>query len=78
MKKVLVSNIMMLKERERFDTELRSKGFDPFFPEVSQFLTEAELLVLVGDFDGWLAGDDQITSKVLDKALPKLKVISKW
>lgn len=76
--KVLVSNIMMLNERERFDALLRDRGIDPIWPEVNQFMTEAECLALAGQFDGWLAGDDQITAAVLDACLPRLKVISKW
>jgi D-3-phosphoglycerate dehydrogenase / 2-oxoglutarate reductase len=76
--KVLVSNIMMLAEKERFARVLESKGIKPIFPDVDQFLSEEQLLNLDYDFDGWLAGDDQITRKVLNKFLPRLKVISKW
>lgn len=69
---------MMLNERERFDTLLRSKNFEPLWPSVNQFLSEAECLEYAGQIDGWLAGDDQITSKVLTASVPRLKVISKW
>ncbi|MCC5835741.1 MAG: phosphoglycerate dehydrogenase [Opitutales bacterium] len=41
-------------------------------------LTEAETLELVGDVDGYICGDDQITRKVLEKALPRLRVLSKY
>ncbi len=47
-------------------------------------LSEAQLLDLIeagGDqrgFDGLLNGDDQITAKVIDAALPRLKVIAKY
>ena len=43
-------------------------------------LSEAQLLDLVrGDgFDGLLNGDDQITARVIDAALPRLNVISKY
>lgn len=75
---VLVSNLMMLKERDRFDAILKEKGYNPVFPEVSQFLSEDEMLEWAGRVDGILAGDDQITRRVLEKALPRLKVISKW
>jgi len=78
MKKILVSNIMMLNKRERFELKLKEMGYEPVFPEVNQFLKEEELLSMVGDYDGWLAGDDQITRQVLERSLPKLKVISKW
>jgi D-3-phosphoglycerate dehydrogenase len=43
-------------------------------------LPEARMLELVakGDFDGWLIGDDAITRAVIQKSLPRLKVISKY
>jgi len=41
-------------------------------------LNEADTLKLVGDADGYICGDDAITRKVLEKARPKLKVISKY
>lgn len=43
-------------------------------------LTEQQMLDLVaGDgFDGLLNGDDDITAKVIDAALPRLKVIAKY
>lgn len=76
--KVLVSNIMMINERERFDTLLRERNLEPIWPQVNQFMGEAQCLSLVGQFDGWLAGDDQVTEAVLKACLPRLKVISKW
>jgi D-3-phosphoglycerate dehydrogenase len=44
-------------------------------------LKENEMLDLVksgGGFDGLLNGDDRITAKVIDAALPRLKVIAKY
>ena len=41
-------------------------------------LTEKRMLELVGDIDAFLCGDDDITRAVVDKSLPKLKVISKY
>ena len=41
-------------------------------------LTESRMLEIVGDIDAFLCGDDEITKAVIDKALPKLKVISKY
>jgi D-3-phosphoglycerate dehydrogenase len=80
--RVLVSNIMMLKERPRFDATLREMGYDPVWApdhaDYGQFLDEDQCLGLVGGIDGWLAGDDRITRAVLEAALPRLKVIAKW
>lgn len=44
-------------------------------------LTEQQVLDLLkqhGGFDGLLNGDDQITAKVIDAGLPKLRVIAKY
>ena len=41
-------------------------------------LTEKRMLELVGEVDAFLCGDDEITSKVIDHALPQLKVVSKY
>ena len=41
-------------------------------------LPEADTLALVGDIDGYICGDDEITRRVLEKAAPRLKVLSKY
>jgi D-3-phosphoglycerate dehydrogenase / 2-oxoglutarate reductase len=41
-------------------------------------LPEAEMLKLVGAFDGILCGDDAFTRSVLQKCLPRLRVLSKY
>jgi D-3-phosphoglycerate dehydrogenase len=41
-------------------------------------LNEADTLALVGGVDGYICGDDAITRKVLEKARPKLRVLSKY
>ena len=41
-------------------------------------LSEADTLALVGDVDGYICGDDAITRRVLEKARPRLAVLSKY
>ena len=41
-------------------------------------LTEARMLELAGDFDAFICGDDAITRAVIEKSLPRLRVISKY
>lgn len=41
-------------------------------------LSEEEMLELAGDFDAFLCGDDAITPAVIDKSLPRLKILSKY
>ena len=47
------------------------------WPHLVQQLTESELLQIIGDFDGVIAGDDPFTARVLEKG-KRLKVIAKW
>jgi D-3-phosphoglycerate dehydrogenase len=46
-------------------------------PEVMQQLSEDELCEVIGDFDGMIAGDDQLTARALEQA-GRMKIISKW
>ena len=46
-------------------------------PQVRERMNEEELLALIGNIDGVIAGDDEFTEKVM-AAAPNLKVISKW
>ncbi|MBC8011145.1 MAG: 3-phosphoglycerate dehydrogenase, partial [Burkholderiales bacterium] len=41
-------------------------------------LPEARMLELAGQFDAYLCGDDAMTRAVMQKSLPRLKVISKY
>jgi len=41
-------------------------------------LPEERMLELAGEFDAFLCGDDAISAEVIDKSLPRLKVISKY
>jgi D-3-phosphoglycerate dehydrogenase len=41
-------------------------------------LPESRMLELAGQFDAFLCGDDAITAAVIDKSLPRLRVISKY
>lgn len=41
-------------------------------------LSEERMLELAGGFDAFLCGDDGITREVIEKSLPRLKVISKY
>jgi len=76
--RVLVTGLLMVREAERFRRELQAAGVEPVFRASGQFLTEAELLPILGDFDGMIAGDDELTERVLAAARPRLRTVSKW
>lgn len=46
-------------------------------PHLVQQLSESELLQIIEDFDGVIAGDDPFTAKVLERG-KRLRVIAKW
>lgn len=75
---ILVSNLMMLKERDRFDKAIRVIGAEPIWPEVAQYMSEASCMKWAGKIDAWAAGDDRISRAVLKAHLPRLRGIAKW
>jgi phosphoglycerate dehydrogenase-like enzyme len=76
--RVLVSCPQAWDGLEEFGDRFAQHGIKVDVPEVrGQAMTEADLFTMIGDYDGILAGDDELTRKVIEAA-PKLKVISKW
>lgn len=76
--KILVSAPYMQQVLDEYRQVIESQNAEIVLPQVLERLSEKELLNLVGDIDGVIAGDDQFSEKVLRKAVPRLKVISKW
>jgi D-3-phosphoglycerate dehydrogenase / 2-oxoglutarate reductase len=62
---------------ERFAPRLESLGIECVLPTVVQQLEEPELLTMIGEFEGMIAGDDHLTGAVLARAT-RLKIVSKW
>ena len=77
-RRVLVTNLIMQRDADQFADQLRSAGVELEMYPVRQFLTEDELLPILGGFDGMIAGDDRLTARVLEASQPRLRVISKW
>ena len=77
-RRVLVTNLIMQRDAHLFAEELEAAGVELEMYPVRQFLNEDELLPILGDFDGMIAGDDRLTARVLEASRPRLRVISKW
>ncbi len=75
--RVLVSAPYFIPVIEEYRQRLAAKGVELVPAQVSERLSETELINVVKDIDGIICGDDRITKQVLDAA-PRLKVISKW
>jgi len=62
----------------RFSPLFKQAGIELVVHEVEERLSEDQLLTYAGEIDGAICGDDAFTSKVLELAAPRLRVISKW
>ena len=76
MKKILLTCPPMLQSKKYFYEEM-SKKYELVCPNVVQTLSEHELIKLLKDCNGWIAGDDPVTEKVLT-ASKHLEVVIKW
>ena len=56
--KVLITCPPMLRAIDRFRAEFERRGIEITTPNVTQILSEPELIELVPQFDGWIIGDD--------------------
>jgi len=75
---ILLSAPYMLPYLDRFKPVFDHYGIDLIVPEVHERLSEEEILLHAGKFDGAICGDDRYTERVQQACLPRLKVISKW
>ncbi|MBI4031365.1 MAG: phosphoglycerate dehydrogenase [Proteobacteria bacterium] len=75
--RVLISAPYAMSVIGRYRKALEAAGCEVVVAEVRERLSEAELMPLVGEVDGIICGDDQITSRVI-AAAPRLRTISKW
>lgn len=79
MPRLLVTCPPMLGRMEHFRPRLRERGFEVHCPDVTQALSETELLELVPRFDAWIIGDDPATRRVLGAgAGGRLRAAVKW
>lgn len=75
--KVLVSAPYLQKEFDAYADRFAREGLVAVLPPVRERLDEESLLAMVEDIDGIICGDDQLTSRVLERA-GRLRVIVKW
>ena len=78
MLRVLLSAPYMIPLVNRFSPLFKQAGIELVVHEVEERLSEDQLLTYAGEIDGAICGDDAFTSKVLELAAPRLRVISKW
>ena len=75
--KVLISAPYLLPFIDQYRPDFEANDIDITIADVEERLEEAELLKVIGDYDGIIAGDDRFTARVFEAA-PKLKALIKW
>lgn len=77
--KILVTCPPMLGLKEQFTPILEEAGFEAICPNVTQTLSEEELIKIVPECTGWIIGDDPATRRVFEAGVEgKLKAAVKW
>jgi D-3-phosphoglycerate dehydrogenase len=74
--RILITTTSLQDTPGRHHEVLNAAGFE--FERARGPLPEADMLKLVGTHDGILCGDDAFTRPVLQKCLPRLKILSKY
>jgi D-3-phosphoglycerate dehydrogenase len=75
---VLLSAPYMIPVWDQFSGLLVPLGIEMLIADVTERLSEDELLAYAGKVDGVICGDDPFNASVLGQFAPRLKVISKW
>ena len=75
--RVLVTCGHLQRTIDRYRDFLREHDVEVEMPVVEQQLSEGELLEIIEEFDGVVAGDDPFTARVLERGR-RLRVLTKW
>ena len=76
---ILVTCPPMLGMIDTFEKTAKNYNLDLKPVKVTQTLSEKELIKIIGNFDGWIIGDDPATRKVFEAGLAgSLKAAVKW
>lgn len=76
---ILLTCPPMIKQISRYEDLLQQCNFKITIPEFQQVMTEDQLCEIIGDYDGWIIGDDPATKQVFEKGKKgKLKACVKW
>lgn len=79
MQKVMVTCPPMLGLIDEFIPVAAERGIELVPAQVTQTLSEEELIALLPNYDGWIIGDDPATRRVFEAARRgRLKVAVKW
>lgn len=76
---ILLTCPPMIKQLSRYGDLIRKYNFKITVPEFKQVMTEEDLCKIIGNYDGWIIGDDPATENVFQLGIKgKLKACVKW
>ena len=75
--RVLITCRQMQNCMGHFSHAFEERGIEVVMPETVQQPTEEDLIAVIGQFDGMIAGDDPLTERVLEHAT-RMRAIAKW
>ena len=79
MKKILITCPPMLGLKEELIPIIQEAGFEPICPNVTQTMSEEDLLELVPMCEGWIIGDDMASRRIFEKGVSgRLEGAVKW
>lgn len=76
--RVLLSAPYMIPIFDRFQPFFDEAGIEVEIADVTERLSEDDLMKYAGRIDGTICGDDRYSRSVIEAFSPRLKVISKW
>lgn len=79
MHKVLLTCPPMIGIVDQLRDKFEAAQFDVFVPDFTQEMSEESLCEIIGDYDGWIIGDDPATRRVLENGKHgRLKACMRW
>ena len=75
--RVLITCRQMQNCIDEFRPRLEKHQLELVLPKIIQQLSEEDLIEIIGDFDGMIAGDDPLSARVMEHA-SRMRIISKW
>lgn len=79
MHKILLTCPPMIGMVDAFSKDFENASFDVTVPEFTQEMSENDLCDIIGDYDGWIIGDDPASRRVLEAGVAgRLKACMRW
>ena len=79
MHKILLTCPPMIGMVDAFSKDFKNANFDVTVPEFTQEMSEDDLCDIIGEYDGWIIGDDPASRSVLEAGVKgRLKACMRW